>query len=74
MRTMIAKPAQLYTIINRLASASLSNKKRILYRRHIARNRLSFRIEKNTIVSIPLKIINNTNINYSKNQIYSIGL
>ena len=57
MRITIAKLAQLYITINRLASASLPNKKRMLYKRYIARNGLSFKIEKNIIVNIPLKII-----------------
>jgi len=29
----------------------------MLYKRYIARNGLSFKIKKNTIISIPLKII-----------------
>jgi hypothetical protein len=57
MCTTIAELAQLHITTNQLAFASLPNKKRILYRRYMARNRLSFRIEKNIIVNIPLKII-----------------
>jgi hypothetical protein len=57
MHTTIAELAQLHITTNQLAFASLPNKKRMLHRRHIARNRLSFKIEKNIIINIPLKII-----------------